>query len=232
MANERFTDLPIVATAQLDDIICAVQGYQSPTILGVSVQETLRQVFELFQSNVILSFAGNPNTNVAGVTYQLCWDTIDSIMWVCTTSGSDLTAIWTKVITLTAGAGISISQAGSTIAISATGVGIIWNNITTTPVTMIAGNGYKVNSVLTISLALPIASLFGDVINIMGFGSGGWTITQGAGQSIIIGSIRSTTGVLGSVSSTNQFDSVVLVCMEDNLTWQCLGAPQGNLLLA
>src|SRR5580693_9393557 len=100
MANEMFTQLPSVANAQLTDIICAVQGYVSPSSPGTSVQETLQQVFNLMQSNVVLSFAGNPNGNVAGVTFQFCWDTTDTALYICTTSGTASTAVWTLVASL------------------------------------------------------------------------------------------------------------------------------------
>jgi hypothetical protein len=72
----------------MTDIICAVQGASLPNVLGLSVQETLQQVYNLFQSNIILFYAGNPNGFVAGTTYQLCWDTVDQILYVCTTSGT------------------------------------------------------------------------------------------------------------------------------------------------
>ena len=88
MANEKFTQLPTVTNATLADIIAAVQG-------GVSVQETLGQVFTLMLANVILNNAGNPNGSVAGVVYQLCWDTTDNLLYVCTTTGSTSTAVWT-----------------------------------------------------------------------------------------------------------------------------------------
>jgi hypothetical protein len=107
MANEMFTQLPTVTTAMLSDIICAVQG-------GVSVQETLGQIQQLFQSNVVLNFPGNPNGNLAGTTYQLCWDTTDKIMYVCTTSGDVVTAVWTAIAP-SAGGVIPPSQGGTGI---------------------------------------------------------------------------------------------------------------------
>lgn len=89
MANKKFTQLPTVPNATLDDIICAVQS-------GSSVQETLSQIQELMLENTILSYAGDPNGNLAGDTYQLCWDTVDEIMFVCTTTGTSTTAVWTQ----------------------------------------------------------------------------------------------------------------------------------------
>jgi hypothetical protein len=230
MANERFTDLPVVATAQMTDIICAVQGYVNPSLIGVSYQETLQQVYDLFQSNVILFNAGNPNGTLAGQTYQLCWDTVNFMLWVCTVTGTDLTAQWTKSIHLTAGSGITIVQSGNAIQISADDTSIAWNQVIGN-ITMASGNGYQINTFANVNLLLPPTSSFGDEINIVGYLGGLWTITQASGQQVTIGSISSTTGVTGSVSATNAGDSVILICMQDNLTWACLGAPQGNLLI-
>jgi hypothetical protein len=89
MANKKFTQLPTVPNATLDDIICAVQG-------ASSVQETLSQIQELMLDNTIFSFAGDPNGNLAGATYQLCWDTVNDILFICTTTGTALTAVWTQ----------------------------------------------------------------------------------------------------------------------------------------
>jgi len=90
MPNDMFTQLPTVVSSQFSDIICAVQG-------GVSVQETLQQVFDLMSANTVLSNAGNPNGTLAGQVYQLCWDTTNSNLYICTTTGSSSTAVWTLV---------------------------------------------------------------------------------------------------------------------------------------
>lgn len=110
--QEKFPQLPTVSSAVMSDIICAVQGYVSPSNIGVSVQETLQQVYNLFQANIILFYAGNPNGNVAGTTYQFCWDTVNSILYLCTTSGTASTAVWTAV-TLSPSAIIPSSQGGT-----------------------------------------------------------------------------------------------------------------------
>lgn len=91
MANEKISELPTVTSSLLADLIPAVQG-------GVTVQETLQQVYNLMLSQTILNFAGNPNSHIAGVVYQLCWDTTDHVLYVCTTSGDASTAVWTASI--------------------------------------------------------------------------------------------------------------------------------------
>lgn len=198
MANETFTQLPSVASATMADIICSVQA-------NLSVQETLQQVYNLMLSNIILHNNGNPNGSVAGVVYQLCWDTLDGILYVCTVSGSASTAVWSN-------------STGASGAIS-------WNEVTGNSVTMSAQNGYVINYSGTVTCTLPATAAFGTVINIVG-NQGGWTIAQGSSQYINIGNAHTTTGSGGSLSSTNAFDSVSLICTTSNVAWTCLGSPQ------
>lgn len=104
MSNETVSQLPTVTNALLSDVIYAIQG-------GTSSQETLQQVFNLMLSNTVLNFAGDPNGNVAGSIYQLCWDSSGSILYVCTTTGSTSTAVWTPV---SPGAGVVSPSEGGT----------------------------------------------------------------------------------------------------------------------
>lgn len=231
MANKYFTDLDTAPGAQLSDVICAVQGYVSPSMRGISYKQTLQQVYDLFKSSMVRYNTGNPNGQLAGSVYELCWDTLNHILWVCTTTGSDITSIWTKSISLVAGTGITIQQSGDNIEISSSSSASTWTEVTSTSVVMEVNSGYKANNSSRVSLALPAASIFGQQISVVGFGAGGWRITQGTGQKIIIGSISSSVGTGGYVESENIHDSLTIVCMEDNLTWQCLGAPQGNLTI-
>lgn len=250
MSNEMITQLPQAANANLSDIIYAVQGYVSPASPGTSVQQTLQQVLSLVNSNIVLNFAGNPNSNVAGTVYQLCWDTTDNLLFVCTTSGTTSTAVWKPVIgqltngqlrigstgttpaaaTLTAGTNIVISNSAGGITISASGAGgVTWTHVTGTTQVMASNSGYVADNAGLVTLSLPAASVIGDELYIVGRGAGGWTISQAASQQIIIGSSSSTAGVGGSVSSTNRRDSLYLVCTNTNLEWTAVGGPQGIL---
>jgi hypothetical protein len=211
MSNERFTDLPTVANALPTDIICAVQGYVSPSSPGVSVQETLQQVLNLGLSNTILNYAGNPNGNVAGVTYQLLWDSTDQILWVNTTSGSTSTAVWTKA---NQGDGV-----------------FIWNNVTTATQAMLSNNGYVINDGASlVTLTLPTISGIGDEIKIVGNSASGWSIAYSTNQFINIGISASTT-TTGHVASTNATDSVTLVCTTANLGWTALSLISAGLTI-
>lgn len=101
-----------------------------------------------------------------------------------------------------------------------------WHTVTGTSQAMTANNGYFSNNAGLVTLSLPSSSSAGDQISVCGQGIGGWSISQGAGQQIHIGASPSTLGVTGSVSSSDQYDSVNLVCQVANTIWTTNGAPQ------
>ncbi len=103
----------------------------------------------------------------------------------------------------------------------------LWFTITAASQSMAVNNGYIANSAGLVSLLLPATSSVGDEIAVSGLGAGGWSITQNAGQNIQVGSVSSTVGVGGSVSSTNRYDSLRMVCLLANTTWAVSGGIQG-----
>ena len=208
MPNERFTDLPQVASAQLTDIICAVQGYTGPSVLGLSVQETLGQIFSLFQSNIILYYPGNPNGFVAGTTYQFLWDTVHEELWIATATGSTLTTIGTPAFN---------TQSD-------------WISVAAASYPLVANYQYMANNGASlVTFALPTVAAFGTEIEVAGFSAGGWTVAQNSGQSINFGAL-STTVTTGSLASTNQNDYVKLLCTVANTTWNVIGSI-GNITI-
>ena len=134
------------------------------------------------------------------------------------------------VANLSAGPGISIANGAGTITISGTGSGIGWTNVTGTTQVGAADSGYVSNNAGLVTITLPAVAAFGTAFSIIGAGAGGWKIAQNAGQNVQVGNVSSTVGVTGSVASTNQFDSIDLLCTVANTTWTTLGAPQGAAL--
>ena len=196
--------LPTDTVAQFTDIFPVVQA-------GVTVQENWLQVYKLFLSNFVLNYPGDPNGNVAGTTYQLLWDTLGMVLYVCTTTGSATTAVWT----LAGGANSAF----------------VWNDVSMNAVTMLTDNGYIIDSPGLCTLTLPLVSVIGTELKIIGRGLNGWTIAQNAGQTIKIGVGKSTTGVAGSIASTQPEDSIYLVCTAPNTEWTVCGGPEGNLTI-
>ena len=49
------------------------------------------------QFMALTTHAGNPNTFVAGNLYEFCWDTMNSVLYICTIAGNAAGATWTSV---------------------------------------------------------------------------------------------------------------------------------------
>lgn len=95
---------------------------------------------------------------------------------------------------------------------------LTWNNVTTTSASMVANNGYLANNAGLVTLTLPTTAAQFTLIEVVGFGAGGWTIVQNAGQTIHFGNATTTAGS-GSISSTNQYDAIYLICATANTVW-------------
>lgn len=109
-----------------------------------------------------------------------------------------------------------------------TNTSFTWYDITAATQQMTANNGYIANSGSQVNLTLPATSQEGDVINITGKGSGGWIITQGDNQQIHVSPQSTTLGIGGSIASTAQYQSLELVCIEEDTIWTAKNGGQGN----
>ena len=131
--------------------------------------------------------------------------------------------------TITAGTNISVTNAAGTITIAATGSGsFAWNAQSTGTVMMAANNGYYITDASAVTLTLPTSAAAGTIIEVAGYGAGGWTIAQNASQEIFFGNQHTTSGTGGSLASSNQYDCVRLLCTVANTNWVVLSAV-GNL---
>lgn len=121
--------------------------------------------------------------------------------------------------TITAGANISVTNGVGSITIAGGGSGgYAWSAITANQ-SAVAGQGYFVTA-NAVAVALPATSAVGDSFQISLDGGTSWTISQGAGQQIFIGSNSTTAGAGGSLASTAQGDVVELVCRVANTEWR------------
>ena len=81
-------------------------------------------------------------------------------------------------------------------------------------------NGYICNKASNLTLTLPTTAAVGTVIVVTGMNTAlGWTIAQNASQQIFFGTSSTTSGTGGSLSSTNIYDTVTLVCNVANTSW-------------
>lgn len=105
-----------------------------------------------------------------------------------------------------------------------------WIDSTSGPVSMVAGNGYFSNDPANdITFSLPTTAAQGTILEITNLQAAqNFTIAQAAGQSIQFGSVSTTVGVGGSITSNAIGDSLRMVCTVADTTWQVLSC-QGNL---
>jgi hypothetical protein len=131
---------------------------------------------------------------------------------------------------LTAGTGITVTNAAGSITIASTATPLVWNDTTSGTVTMAPANGYLADSATLVTLTLPAAAAQFTMIRIAGNGAGGWKVAQNSGQNINFGSLSTTMGVTGSLASTNRYDCVELLCVVANTTWNILDSI-GNVVV-
>lgn len=122
--------------------------------------------------------------------------------------------------TLTAGTGISITNGAGSITISGSGGGMSWTVVTGTTQAMAVNNGYIANNAGTVVATLPATAAVGSIVAITGINNNtGWQIAQNSGQQIFFGTSSTTSGVSGSLASTKTRDTVFLLCVVANTTW-------------
>ena len=136
-----------------------------------------------------------------------------------------------NVLNVLGAAGTTTTGSGNTITIKVSGSGLTWNTISASQALVVDNGYFCVSPGGALSLSLPAVSALGDEIEVSLQGATSWQITQGAGQSIKIGNISTTAGVGGSLTSTQQGDSISIVCMTANLTWVVLSS-MGNPTVA
>lgn len=132
--------------------------------------------------------------------------------------------------TLTAGAGVSITNGSNSITINATGGGLAWSEETASPVSAAVNTGYVANLGTLLTFNLPGTFAVGDMIHIVGKGAGLWVIDAPAGDTIQFGNQVTSSG--GTITATNAFDCIQIIGTTANTVWTCTGVSQGNLTVA
>jgi hypothetical protein len=132
--------------------------------------------------------------------------------------------------TITAGTGISVTNGAASITIASTGVGsLVWNDVSGTTQNAAVNNGYIISNSSQTTVTLPATAAEGSVFAVQGKGAAGWILQMNTGQTCHFGNAATTSA--GSLTSTNQWDSVSIVCVTANTTFAVYAAV-GNLTLA
>lgn len=131
--------------------------------------------------------------------------------------------------------GLTIIDDGSNnrvdVTISATDptvpAGVTWEFISSSQA-MLPNKGYAVTGGSNVSLSLPTSISRGQMIRVVGAGTGNWTITQAASQQIILGTSSTTVGTGGSITSYDAHACIELLCTVDNTVFLCV-SDRGNI---
>ncbi len=129
---------------------------------------------------------------------------------------------------ITGGTNITVTNGAGTISISAPGVtSFTWNSVAAGSQALVANNGYVTNNGASlVTYTLPATAPLYSIIDVVGMSAGGWVIDVGTG--LINFGNKTTTATTGSLSSTNQWDNVKLICVVANTTWAVLSGV-GNI---
>lgn len=133
--------------------------------------------------------------------------------------------------TLTAGSGITITNAAGSITIAANDGGMAWTEVTGTSQTAAVDNGYVANNASLVTVTLPSSSVLGDVVKVDGKGAGLFKIAQPNAGSVIhfVGS-DTTTGTGGSLTAIERYACITLRCITTNADW-VVESSQGNFTI-
>lgn len=132
--------------------------------------------------------------------------------------------------TLSNGTGINITSATGSITIASTGVGsLVWNDVSGTSQTAAVNNGYIISNASQTTVTIPATAAEGSVFAVQGKGAAGWILQMNTGQTCHFGNTATTSA--GSLTSTNLWDSVSIVCVTANTTFAVTSAV-GNLTVA
>lgn len=132
--------------------------------------------------------------------------------------------------TLTAGTGVSITNAAGSITINAAGGGLSWSVITADQ-TAAVNHGYFCNKGSLLTLTLPTTTAVGDMIAVVNINGAAFSKILSANPGTInIGSSAATANT-GSLTSTALGDVVFLVAQTTASVWYAFGV-QGNWTVA
>jgi|SRR5271166_94171 len=169
---------------------------------------TINQILYSSSASVV---AGLTTANSAVLTTtssgipQLTTLATDGQLIIGSTAGAPAAA------TLSAGTGITITNASNSITISSSSSGFSWTDVTGATQTIAAENGYITDRGGGVTYTLPASGSLGDTFIIVGK-SGIATITPLALQQLLIGSVSGTAGITGTAVSNNAGDCITFVC--------------------
>jgi hypothetical protein len=121
--------------------------------------------------------------------------------------------------TLLLGPGLTTVLGAGTLTLNVASGGYQVSSVAGTSQQIAAGFAYISNNAGLTTFTLPAVAPVGAAFRIIGSGAAFWTIAQNAGQLIKFNAVVTTTGVTGSITSTQAANSIEIMCTVANTTW-------------
>ncbi len=120
---------------------------------------------------------------------------------------------------------IVVTESTDNITLSLAGLSSFAWSVVTADATFAVNTGVIANKSGLLTMTLPATSAVGDTVSITGINTAlGWKIGQNAGNQIFFGILSTTAGTGGSLASINIRDTVTLVCVTANATWNVISS--------
>jgi len=181
-----------------------------------------------FAGSVSPSFT-TPSLGIASAT------SINKVALTAPATGSTLTIADGKTLTVnntltfsgTDSAAVNFG-AGGTVAYGS--ASLTWSGVSGTSQAAAVNNGYIIQNAGQTTVTLPLTAAIGDRVSVAGLGAAGWILAANTGQTIKLGS--STTSSGGSLTSSNLYDQIEVICVVANTTWATRFAFSAGLTIA
>lgn len=175
----------------------------------------------------------NGNTGQAAPVSGILNVTANTVQGI-TVTGSGNTLAITAFNATTAVKGVaSFNPADFTVTNGAVSLisnpGTDWTVVTASTDNLVTHTGYFANNATSVTFTLPATASVGDSFQVVAMhATGTFIIAQNASQSIQVGNVVTTTGVGGSLTSTDIGDWIEIVCSIQDVGFFC-NVKQGNI---
>lgn len=203
----------------------SINLYATETGTNASFYPALFATFETGAQPVYLS--STITYNPSGGSELLTVPNLASALAACTglPISSGVSGLGTGVATALA---VNVGSPGAFVVNGGAG-SLVWNDVSGTSQAAAVNNGYICSNASQTTVTLPATAAEGSVVAVQGKGAAGFIVAANTSQVIHFGSSASSSA--GSLTSTNQYDSVSLVCITANTLW-AVTAAIGNITVA
>lgn len=140
-----------------------------------------------------------------------------------TTSGA-----FASTFTMTNTTSVTFPTSG-TLATTSQITGLTWNDVSGTTQSAVVNNGYIISNAAQTTVTIPATAAEGSLFAVQGKGAAGWILQMNTGQICHLGS--SATSSAGTLTSTNLWDAIEIICVTANTTFAVRSAV-GNITVA